>query len=907
MAALAVLAVTAVPASAAPPEAPETTPAIEISNTTAVLTGVLNPQVFSSAGWYFAYKAGTECTGGSVTKLEPEESVINDKVQAEITGLQQYSHYTFCLVARNAQEEITVGSPLSFTATSVNDEYASEVGTSSAQLNAELNVRGGAASYHFEYGPTEALGSTTPQTEAQYGHADVLAPARIAGLAPYTVYYARVAMESAYGPATGATFTFRTFPTSPTLPDERVLEMVTPPQNDDADIYAPESGGTGSGTAGFDLPTTVPFQVAQNGEAVTYAGDPVAGGAGSGGDNFHAGNQLLAKRTATGWMQEVMSATGRTHSYYEAFSSNLTVGILRAGNGYGETTALLPEAEALNGGYHVLYERNDVTRGERALFTHFDQTESPEPYGFIPQFVGGSSDFSTMVFDANAALIPGAPTESNVYESVDGNLSLVNVLPDGAVEPVARAGGAQEPGTEEEDREFSHAVSFDGSRIFWTGLGSDPNLYMREDGERTIQIDASQAGGSGGGGHFWTASDSGERVFFTDEASAGLTSDTIPGSGANLYEYDIGDGKLTDLTPGGAAEVQGVIGASAEGDYVYFVANGVLAAGASAGDCAPDVAGSRSQLSCNLYVHDAGGTKFIRQLSDRDGTSTTGYYENGGESEKFGDWLESLGRRTAQVSASGTLVFDSERSLTGYRNEGSGEYASEEVYTYDPAAEGGDGELACASCNPSGEPATGTEGGILPVSHDPAEMSRAIASDGSRVFFNSSEALVPQDSNGEQDVYEWERNGSGTCDLPSNCLSLLSGGKSPANSYLIGTSATGDDVFMVTRAQLVSQDANENYDVYDARVGGLRQLASPVCSGSGCQGVPPAPPVFATPASVTFSGVGNFPPAAPMVVKSKAKAKPVKCKKGFVKKKGKCVKRPKSKTKARKTPAKGGK
>ncbi len=60
------------------------------------------------------------------------------------------------------------------------------------------------------------------------------------------------------------------------------------------------------------------------------------------------------------------------------------------------------------------------------------------------------------------------------------------------------------------------------------------------------------------------------------------------------------------------------------------------------------------------------------------------------------------------------------------------------------------------------------------------------------------------------------------------------------------------------------------------------------CSGSGCQGVPASPPVFATPSSVTYSGVGNFPPAS----QATAKVKQPKSKK-------------KPKTKKHKKPAKG--
>ena len=77
-----------------------------------------------------------------------------------------------------------------------------------------------------------------------------------------------------------------------------------------------------------------------------------------------------------------------------------------------------------------------------------------------------------------------------------------------------------------------------------------------------------------------------------------------------------------------------------------------------------------------------------------------------------------------------------------------------------------------------------------------------------------------------------------------------------------------------TRAQLAGQDQNDNFNLFDARVGGVPPLSAPACSGTGCQGVPPAPPIFATPSSVTFNGVGNFPPPSP-AVNSKPKTKPL--------------------------------
>jgi hypothetical protein len=149
---------------------------------------------------------------------------------------------------------------------------------------------------------------------------------------------------------------------------------------------------------------------------------------------------------------------------------------------------------------------------------------------------------------------------------------------------------------------------------------------------------------------------------------------------------------------------------------------------------------------------------------------------------------------------------------------------------------------------------------------------------GGRVFFDSAVPLVPQDTNGKQDVYEWEREGTGSCTAGSaangGCVYLLSGGTSRQDSWFIGASASGDDAFVVTRAQLVSQDRNEAFDLYDARVGGVEPVGESACTGADCQGTPAAAPTFATPPSVTYNGVGNFPASAP-ASKAKTKARPL--------------------------------
>jgi hypothetical protein len=88
---------------------------------------------------------------------------------------------------------------------------------------------------------------------------------------------------------------------------------------------------------------------------------------------------------------------------------------------------------------------------------------------------------------------------------------------------------------------------------------------------------------------------------------------------------------------------------------------------------------------------------------------------------------------------------------------------------------------------------------------------------------------------------------------------------------LLGTDTTGENVFFSTADQLVPQDIDTQLDFYDARVGGgfPAPTAPLACGGEACQGALSAPPIFGTPASVTFNGAGNLAPPTP------AKPKPL--------------------------------
>lgn len=572
-------------------------------------------------------------------------------------------------------------------------------------------------------------------------------------------------------------------------------------------------------------------------------------------------------------------------------------------------------------------------------------------------FRGATPDLSHVVLFSPVPLTATTPdeapsTEGGLYEWVAGKppgeqLQLVSILHDGKQESPGRTYFGERGG-----QNVRGAISSDGSRIVWSTNGQ---LFLRDvSSEQSVQLDAVQGGkgeGKSPAAQFQFASSDGSEVFFTDEEQLTSNSTAEPAS-PDLYECEMVEVQgelechLSDLTPNpsGHADVQDVVLSGADdSSTLYLVANGVLTGAPNAqgkaavpGHCGENV--SPAGEMCNLYVLHYDGaswtTTFITSLSDEDrpdwGAPPVG---------SPGD----LQSTTSRVSPDGEyLAFMSERPLTEYDNHdaNTGE-PDEEVYLYRaPSAGLPLGRLVCASCNPTGERPIGVldpkTGGLLvdttTIWNRVGEVGRWLAaivpgwtameenvaryqprylSDEGRLFFNSSDALVPQAKSGSMDVYEYEPVGVGGeagCTMSSvtfsdrsdGCVALISSGASGGESVFLDASESGDDVFFLSSAQLVPTDTGSGLALYDAHV--CRTLApcaaetasSPPCATeASCKESPtPQPTTFGPSGSATFSGAGNPPPA---VVRSVVKSP--KCKKAYVKKHNKCVRKKRAKAK----------
>ena len=877
--------------------------ATDITGTTATLNGTINAALGPNASCHFQYTSeaayladkaisGHDGFAGALSAgcepAGPFTGPATNAVSAEVTGLNPEAKYEFRLLGENTNGESqgkakgyeTLGKP------QVEGGIASEVTTTTAKITGEVNPRGLASTFAVQYvtqAEFEASGyagaSTTPEAEAGSGSGFLEVSQELSGLEPLTAYHFRLIASNESGVADpGEDGTFTTFPEASGLPEGRAYEQVSPAVKL-GEVF-PTAGQGFSGTCKACTPGwakgRMPMQVSPDGNAISYEGNPFSKGLASG------ANEYIGNRSAGGWVTTPLSGPEYNEAEdgglgFKTFSEDLSRGVL-----YQEIPALSPDAPPNYPNLYLWQAGGALT----PLITTEPPNRSPgspsqgNGNGFRLTYAGANAGipfeppFSHLVFEANDALtgeVPGiapeapavGPLETDLYEWSGGQLHLVNVLPgNNAAAPntVIGSGHLLDAGNGGAYN-FDHAISDDGSRIFWSQKPSG-QVYVREGAASTTKVPDP--------GKFLTATPDGSEVLLS-----------------NGHIFNLEDESTADLTDGQGG-FEGILGTSEDLARVYFVDTKALTPFGE--ENANGEHAEEGEL--NLYLAESGTATFIGILRADD---------NKLDGSPYGDWRASSGARAAQVSADGRfLAFASAASLTGYDNvrpkEGCNGFrdrelttpkACREVFEYDAVQ----GSLSCSSCNPTGQAPLGGSDLTLIESHaNPFPQPHNLTDEGQgRLFFESRDNLSAADTNGViQDVYEWRPQGIGGCQLPRGCIDLISGGHGPEDSFFIDASPSGKDAFFTTWDQLVPTDKDDLMDLYDARAGGGFEFSAqePCVGEEACRGGASAAAELQSPGTAGFSEAVS----------------PVKpgCKKGSVKKHGRCVHKHKHRRRAAK-------
>ncbi len=947
-------------------------PSIESESATLVppggvlLEGSVNPEG-GETQYHFEYvdeadfKASGFAHSTSTTVGSLPAGLEAQTVQAHVVGLPTSETFYYRLVVSNAESvSPAVGQERTFQslpAATIGGEFATDVALSSATLTIEVNALGSSTEYSLEYGvggvdEHTLIGSVGNSTT------DITASRHLQELAVATTYHYRFVVHNSLGTVAGPeqTFTTQSQGGSSALIDGRSWELVSPPDKHGASIEPPEEGGQ--------------VQAAIDGSGVTYMTE--AGSVNENPQGKLKRAQVLSRRGPDGWSTEDLTLPGRLpengesaerlfegggFNEYHLFSPDLSsaavepqvFGTPPLAPGVTERTLYLREDS--DGSFTPLVSPVDVPSGAKIEESNFDGVDDLD---WEMHFLAATPDLAHVVFTTPMALTPEAIKEesvqekvqenkaeienvqSNLYEWSAGKLQLVNILPETdehefthapdevahgrsrtTTPPVRLAGDS---GSGYPTGGAPRSVSADGRRVAWA-FGEPLNgnvgfrgLYVRDMvEERTVHV--------GGDAVYQTMNSEGSKIFYLESG--------------DLYVYGFEAEKSTDLTADhGAGEPNGgvqelVSDVSENGSYVYFVATSVLADGGVSG-------------KDNLYLaHQTSEGWSITHIATLSGADRSSWYAAPSGPPVLGDV-------SSRVSPDGRfLVFMSEESLTGYDNTDANSGApDEEVYSYDAQTN----KLVCTSCDPTGARPTGvfddaegllvdphgawnrtadesTNGavehwlaGSVPgwddLQEQPSTYQPRYLSDSGRTFFDSPVALVPGDTNGLEDVYEFEPVGVGGCSQAMSssdavyvassdgCVGLISSGTSSSESVFYDASENGDDVFFDTTSRLAPEDYDKAYDLYDAHLCGgegvpcrTTPVSSPPCEeGESCKAAPSQqPPIFGAPPSATFNGAGNIRPMPPVTLRKATKKKTVKCRKGFTKKKNKCVKNKKSK------------
>jgi hypothetical protein len=804
-----------------------------------------------------------------------------------------------------------------------------------ATLEAKVNPNGFAiqfeTTYRFEYGTSTAYGTSVPVPDGAIGTgtSDVPVTTHLSGLSPNTTYHWRLVATNANGTTAGPDHTF-IYPETGNggLPDNRAYEMVTPPQKNAALI-----GG---------VPFSPKPEIADNGlRVILSAVQCFAGAASCTAVRQSTGTLYAFTRTTGGWVTTPLAPPATRFATSTVGLSNPNTGValfssptapggqddFYARNENGSFTDIGPVTPPEGGPNLNAVEATflapqsataDLSRlvfESEPVWPSFDHSsgETVLEYGSgnaTPRLVGvtgplGSTDLISACRTELGGTLSGGHSPQGALSAPNGGIVYFTA---GACEGGTGANAAKPVPV----REIYARVPADEAEP--TVAISEPSAISPAPPNEGCKAAPCKENTSNPAdfraANFIGASADSTKVFFTssqqltDEASQdpsesedgshnaiSCSDPAIGANGCNLYLYDLptSEGGLRDPEGrnlidasacgacAGGPRVQGVMAISSDGSHVYFVAKGVLTH-------TPNAQGQLAQDGAeNMYMferdpsHPQGHLVFIAALPASDS----------------GNWTRSAGE-PANVTPDGRfVVFPSGGALTPDLTRTDG---AQQIFRYDAQS----ALLVRISIGAHGFADNGNAGvgdaSIVPGNRGdlragPGRTDPTMSHDGSYVFFMSPVGLTSAALNdvriGElegttkyaENVYEYHEgnvylisDGHDAAAEPSEVCVTFSA------VCLIGSDATGSNVFFSTADQLLTQDTDTQLDYYDARICTASEPclkpqapASPPCLGEECHGTPPATPSLLAPGTASFSGPGNLPPTPAAAVKAKPK------------------------------------
>jgi hypothetical protein len=417
---------------------------------------------------------------------------------------------------------------------------------------------------------------------------------------------------------------------------------------------------------------------------------------------------------------------------------------------------------------------------------------SATPYGLAQLAsagpAGGNGPFQVNVRGVNSgdgSRVAFETTEPLVAEDLDQQLDAY--VTDGLTVSIMSTGPLGGNGSEDA---WPVGASFDGSRIFFMtrealvpedsdGLGLD--VYGRGSGVTALISQVPPPACSYCNLTFYDASDDGRRVFFGD----GMY---------DIYENFDGVVTLASVGPtghhGAIVSVEQYRGTSADGTHLFFNSRDNLVAEDQDNCGQPGV-----QTPCHDFYERTGGQTYLISTGPAGGNGPfDNFYGNSFANSR--DGLHAVFASPEQL-----VPEDTDTSYDLYERTG--------------------GQTRLVSTGPSS-----TGGASSPRLGYPFPFYFTVSEDGSRIFFDTDEQLVPEDHDTFLDVYMRE-NGTTT---------LISTGPrddAAGNATFERATADGEHVVFRSFSRLTAQDTDSLPDVYERLRGKTRLVSIGPAGGNG--------------------------------------------------------------------------